>query len=140
MREHGHHGDQTGSRYPVMEQIACKVDNADFFKALVAATADPRTKALFTFPTPTHLLYNICATRMGGAASATGITSEYGGGLSITDFKRVEPSRPNFRGVVHLNTEVPAKGKITFVRMKHGNRKNSNPYTSWKTGGIRVPR
>jgi len=115
LRNHGCHGDQTGTRYPVMEQIACNVENAKFYTALVSATADPRTKAAFTFPMPAHLLYNICATRFGGAASLLGVLPEFGGAASITDFTRVEPLRPTFGGVIHLSTEVPVKGKIVFV-------------------------
>ncbi len=44
-----------------------------------------------------------------------GVLPEFGGAASITDFKRVEARRPTFGGVVHLNTEVPGKGKIVFV-------------------------
>jgi hypothetical protein len=77
----GQHGDQTGFTYPVLEQIAHKVDNADFYKALVTATADPRTNSIFTFLPTQHLLYNISACKIGGAASATGIMPEFGGGV-----------------------------------------------------------
>ena len=76
----GQHGDQTGFlTYPVLEQIAHKVDNAEFYKALAMSTEDPRTKSIYTFLVTDALLYNISACRFGGAASATGITPEFEG-------------------------------------------------------------
>ena len=80
LQEIGQHGDQTGFTYPVMEQIAHKVDNAEFYRALVLSTVEPRTKAVYTFIPSQHWLFNISACRFGGAASATGIMPEFGGG------------------------------------------------------------